>query len=120
MSPVILAVAPIFGLILIGFILRRMEFPGPGFWPVSERLTYYVLFPALLISGLSGREFDESAIGLAVTLFVSVSLISAMLVLVRPLLKVDGPLFTSVFQGGFAPIHTWGCLLLQPCLARIG
>jgi predicted permease len=48
---------------VFGFILRRIEFPGPGFWPISERLTYYVLFPALLVSGLVGRSFDESATG---------------------------------------------------------
>lgn len=103
MSPILLAVVPIFGLILLGFILYRFEFPGPGFWPVSERLTYYVLFPALLISGLSGRTFDESAIGLAVVLFVSVSLVSIGLISARPLLKMDGPVFTSVFQGAIRP-----------------
>lgn len=103
MSLILLAVAPIFGLILIGFILRRMEFPGPGFWPVSERLTYYVLFPALLISGLAGRNFDESAMGLAATLFVSVCLMALLLTVLRPFLKMDGPLFTSVFQGSIRP-----------------
>jgi len=103
MSPIILAVAPIFGLIFVGFVLRRWEFPGPGFWPVSERLTYYVLFPGLLVSGLSGRHFDESAFGLAVTIFLSVSLVAVGLVLIRKLLNVDGPLFTSIFQGSIRP-----------------
>jgi len=103
MSPVILAVAPIFGLILLGFILRRIEFPGPGFWPVSERLTYYVLFPALLVSGLAGRSFDESATGLAVTLFVAVCLVAILLIAIRPVLGMDGPVFTSVFQGAIRP-----------------
>ncbi|MFH1913178.1 MAG: AEC family transporter [Pseudomonadota bacterium] len=103
MSPILLAVAPIFGLILIGFALRRVEFPGPGFWPVSERLTYYVLFPALLVGGLSGRSFDESAVGLAATLFVSVCLVSALLLLFRRFLAMDGPAFTSVFQGAIRP-----------------
>ncbi|MGL1860944.1 MAG: AEC family transporter [Pseudodesulfovibrio sp.] len=103
MSPIILAVIPIFGLIFLGFILRRFEFPGPGFWPISERLTYYVLFPALLVSGLSGRSFDESALGLAMTLLVAVSLVAAALIVFRPLLKMDGPAFTSVFQGAIRP-----------------
>ena len=103
MSPIILAVAPIFGLILLGFILRRIEFPGPGFWPVSERLTYYVLFPALLVSGLVGRNFDESATGLAVVLLVSVCLVTAGLMLLKPMIGMDGPLFTSLFQGAIRP-----------------
>jgi predicted permease len=103
MSPILLAVAPIFGLILIGFALRRADFPGPGFWPVSERLTYYVLFPALLVGGLSGRAFDESAVGLAATLFISVCLVAGGLLAVRRLLPVSGPAFTSVFQGAIRP-----------------
>ncbi|QGY39048.1 AEC family transporter [Pseudodesulfovibrio cashew] len=103
MSPVVLAIAPIFGLILLGFVLRRVEFPGVGFWPVSERLTYYVLFPALLISGLSGRSFDDSARGLAVVLFVSVCLVAGGLVALRKRLVPDGPQFTSVFQGSIRP-----------------
>lgn len=103
MSPILLAVAPIFGLILIGFILYRFEFPGTGFWPISERLTYYILFPALLIGGLSGRSFDASAMGLAATLLLSVGSVSLVLVLVRRLLPMDGPVFTSVFQGAIRP-----------------
>lgn len=103
MSPIILAVAPIFGLILLGFGLRRFEFPGPGFWPVSERLTYYVLFPALLISGLSGRSFDENAAPMALVLFLAVCLVSAGLMGMRRMLVMDGPVFTSVFQGAIRP-----------------
>lgn len=103
MSPIILAVAPIFGLILLGFALRRFEFPGPGFWPVSERLTYYVLFPALLVSGLSGRSFDENGAGLALVLLLAVGAVSAGLLLMRRWLGVDGPVFTSVFQGAIRP-----------------
>jgi len=103
MSTIIMAIAPIFGLISLGFILRRIEFPGPGFWPVSERLTYYVLFPALLVSGLAGRSFDESATGLAVVLFVAVSLVAVLLLAIKPFLRMDGPVFTSVFQGAIRP-----------------
>ncbi|MBU4378102.1 MAG: AEC family transporter, partial [Proteobacteria bacterium] len=83
MSPILLAVAPIFGLILLGFVLNRAAFPAPGFWPASERLTYYALFPALLVGGLSGRSFDESATGLAVTLFVAVCLMAGVLLTIR-------------------------------------
>jgi len=103
MSPVILAILPIFGLILIGFILYRLDFPGVGFWPVSERLTYYVLFPAMLVSGLSGRQFDASSMGLVLTLVGAVCLLGAFLVLTRTMFRLDGPVFTSVFQGAIRP-----------------
>ncbi|MDD3311086.1 AEC family transporter [Pseudodesulfovibrio sp.] len=103
MSVVFLAVAPIFALILLGFVLNRLDFPSVGFWPMSERLTYYVLFPALLISGLSGRTYDASAFGLAAVLFGSICLVSGAMILLRRLMPVDGPGFTSIFQGGIRP-----------------
>jgi hypothetical protein len=103
MSPVILAILPIFGLILIGFVLYRLDFPGVGFWPVSERLTYYVLFPAMLVSGLSGRQFDASSLGLSLTLIGAVCLMGAFLVFTRTMFRLDGPVFTSVFQGAIRP-----------------
>jgi hypothetical protein len=103
MSPVILAILPIFGLILIGFILYRLDFPGVGFWPVSERLTYYVFFPAMLVSGLSGRQFDASSLGLSLTLIGAVCLLGAFLVFTRTMFRLDGPVFTSVFQGAIRP-----------------
>jgi hypothetical protein len=103
MSPVILAILPIFGLILLGFVLYRLEFPGLGFWPVSERLTYYVLFPAMLVSGLSGRHFDVSSLDLALTLIGAVCLLGAFLVFTRNAFRLSGPVFTSVFQGAIRP-----------------
>ncbi|MCJ2164296.1 MULTISPECIES: AEC family transporter [unclassified Pseudodesulfovibrio] len=103
MSPIILAILPIFGLILLGFVLRRLDFPGIGFWPVSERLTYYVLFPAMLVSGLAGRHFDGSAMGIGLTLASAICLVGAFLVLTRTMFNLDGPVFTSVFQGAIRP-----------------
>ena len=103
MPLVVFAIIPIFGLILLGFVLRRLEFPGRDFWPVSERLTYYVLFPGLLISGISGRSFDGSAMGLALTLAAAICLVGAFLMLVRNMFTMDGPVFTSVFQGAIRP-----------------
>ena len=103
MPVVLLAVAPVFALILLGFVLNRLDFPSVGFWPVSERLTYYVLFPALLVSGLSGRTYDDSAFGLAAVLFGAVCLVAAVLMLLRRWLPTDGPGFTSVFQGAIRP-----------------
>ncbi|XXJ18438.1 AEC family transporter [Desulfovibrio caledoniensis] len=103
MSPAIFAILPIFGLILIGFILYRLDFPGVGFWPVSERLTYYALFPAMLVSGLSGRQFDASSLGLSLTLIGAVCLLGAFLVFTRTMFRLDGPVFTSVFQGAIRP-----------------
>lgn len=44
---------PLFALICLGYILVQRGFPDPAFWPAAERVNYFVLFPALLVSSLS-------------------------------------------------------------------
>lgn len=103
MTSIVPTVAPVFGLILLGYVFRRFQFPSPDFWTASERLTYYVLIPALFISGFSGREFDASYVDLALTIFVSISVVSVLMVLLQLVLRLEGPTFTSVFQGTIRP-----------------
>lgn len=65
-----LALLPDFALILLGGGLRRVLQLGDHFWSGVEKLVYFVLFPALLFSGLVKARIDWSAAGplLAVTL----------------------------------------------------
>jgi len=44
---------PLFALICLGYVLSRKGFPDAGFWPAAERLNYFLLFPALLVSSLA-------------------------------------------------------------------
>lgn len=103
MSTIVLAVAPIFALIFVGYGLRRLDFPGEGFWPVSERLTYFVLFPALLIQGFSGKELSADLIPLSATVVCAILAVAAVTRLAKPLLSIDGPAYTSIFQGAIRP-----------------
>ena len=57
-SAVALALLPDFALILLGAILRRKLHLGDHFWNGLEKLVYYVLFPALLFSGLVKTRID--------------------------------------------------------------
>lgn len=98
------AILPIFLLILTGFVLRRAAFPSAGFWPQAERLTYYALFPALLIDKLTSMHVgDQPVLLMAATLVVSICLLAGMLMAARPWLQSDGAAFTSVFQGAIRP-----------------
>ncbi len=101
MSGIANALGPVFLLILLGALLRRFGFPGEGFWPQAERLTYYVLFPALLIHKLSTAEIGNVSLlptlgNIAFMLLAG----SALLYLLRHQLAGNGAAFTSVFQGG--------------------
>ncbi len=94
------ALVPIFLLIALGWIMQMARFPGGAFWPLAERFMYYFLFPALLI-----KESASARIGQYEPLALIATLVSAMLIMVtvtlalRPALRIDGPAFTSVFQG---------------------
>jgi predicted permease len=52
------ALGPIFFVIGLGYVLRRSRFPGEAFWPTAEKLTYYLLFPALLVHRLALADFS--------------------------------------------------------------
>lgn len=94
------ALGPIFALILLGLGLRRFGFPGDGFWPAAERLTYFILFPALLAHRLALSQLSDYAV-LPVALVIAALLLSmtALVYALRPWLNVDGPAFTSIYQG---------------------
>ena len=101
MSAVLLALAPIFALIVLGYGLRIFRILDDGFWRPAEHLTYMVLFPALLISSvaeanLSGMPLLEliKAHGTAILMLLGLT------VAATPLLRsIDGRAFSSVFQG---------------------
>lgn len=113
MTAVLLALAPVFLLIVLGHLLRRTQFlvaeaGADSFWAAADRLTYYLLFPALIVHTLALSDFSELAVaGMAGALAIPVLIIAAVLTLQRPRLEkacgIGGPGFTSVFQGAIRP-----------------
>jgi predicted permease len=98
---VLMALAPIALLIGLGSWLRRHGLLADDFWPQAERLGYYILLPSLFIDGLATAQLGGAPIrDLAATLIVSTLAVAALIVVCRPLMPLDGPAFTSVFQGG--------------------
>ncbi|MEE4462629.1 AEC family transporter, partial [Azotobacter chroococcum] len=59
MPVLLLALWPLFALIVGGHLLRRRDLLGEGFWPGAERLNYFILFPALLFHSLAGAPLDN-------------------------------------------------------------
>ncbi len=107
MTPVIESLAPVFLLIVLGYALRRKCFLSEGFWEGADRLTYFVLFRALIIHTLARADLANLAIsGMALALAASVLLVALALSLARPYLQsrgYDGPAYTSLFQGAIRP-----------------
>lgn len=100
MSVVLGAVAPVFLLILFGFLLRRRGFPGEAFWALAERLTYFVLFPALLAESLARAALGGLPVGPMAFVIVATTLImTGAIALTRRVVAMTGPAYTSVVQG---------------------
>ena len=94
------AIFPIFLLIAIGFAMRHYRWLSDSFWDDAEKLVYYVLFPALLISKMSVADLSGTdAIPLISTLWLGVGIITLLTFLIKPFLQIENPSFTSVFQG---------------------
>lgn len=98
---VLLALLPVAMLIGLGSVLRWRRFLADEFWPQAERLCYMVLMPCLFVHGLATADLTGlpfATIGIAL-IAATIGVAVAMLLL-RPVLCIDGPAFTSVFQGG--------------------
>jgi malonate transporter len=103
MTIVIAALAPVFILIVLGAILKRSLMRLETQWHGLERLTYYVLFPMLLVQTLVKADLTRVPVaGVGGALFLSALAMSLLCLALRPLLTrlaIDGPAFTSIFQG---------------------
>lgn len=103
MAVVIAALLPVFLLIVLGFVLKRTLMRLETQWHGLERLTYYVLFPVLLVQTLVRADLGQVPVaGVGGALFLSVLLLSLLCLALQPWLAragIDGAAFTSVFQG---------------------
>ncbi len=104
MTAVVLALAPVFTVIMLGAALRRTGFVPESFWPNAERITYFVFFPSLLFANTAGADlaFGE-LLPMAVALASAVLLTGGLMFLARPRLALGDAGFTSLFQGAIRP-----------------
>lgn len=102
MNTFVVSLAPILVLILAGFGMKRLRFLPGEFWSGMEKLTYFVLLPALLIHALGKQTLINSPWpSMAAVIFGTVLISASTLILYFVVQKsVSGPTFTSIFQGG--------------------
>jgi predicted permease len=97
---VIAAIFPIFAAILVGAALKQFLIKTTDVWAGIDRLTYYLLLPSLLIVEIYRADFSSGHAGTAVGVTLAATLgLSAVLLVLRPVITRDTPLFTSIFQG---------------------
>ncbi|MDP3977857.1 MAG: AEC family transporter [Pseudomonas sp.] len=96
----LLALWPLFALIVAGYALRRLDFPSEAFWPGAERLNYFILFPALLFSSLANAPLDNPALPrLALAVLLGLGIAWLALLLLRRLRGWPAGRFGAFSQG---------------------
>ena len=100
MLTIVLAIAPIFAVIVLGYLLRRGGIPSFEFWNMNDKLVYWVLMPALLFYNMSTADFDASLVGGYAAVILGAFAVALALGLAGP--KVFGyspPIASSILQG---------------------
>jgi malonate transporter len=103
MPVVVAALLPVFILIVLGVVLKHSLMRLDTQWHGLEQLTYFVLFPMLLIQTLVKADLSKVPVaGVGGALLLSALAMSLLCLALRPALSrlgIDGPAFTSIFQG---------------------
>ena len=104
LAPVFAALVPVFVLIALGVAVRHLLLEREEHWVAIERIVYFILFPALFISALARTDLSAVPfVHVGGVLAGTVIAMSLLCLALRPRLmrmhQVDGPAFTSIFQG---------------------
>jgi predicted permease len=126
MDVAVTSLASVFSIILLGYALKRYRIISDAAFAGFERITYLVFFPAVIVQTLAMAKLsDTPLVSVALSLIGAILIMAGALTLVRPLLArlgIDGPAYTSVFQGAtrwntFIAISLAGSLFGAPGLA---
>lgn len=97
---ILTSLLPVFVIIICGYVFKKTKFPGDDFWPGTERIVYYFLYPALLFSSSAGASWEFYSVAAMVwAILAAFFVMSGILLLLRPRLSQKDASFTSVFQG---------------------
>lgn len=123
MFAIIASLTPVFLIIVLGAWLKAMPLMEEAGWRGLERATYYVFFPAMIIMTMAKADLRAvPVLAMGFALIAGILCMTVILLALRPLLArslaMDGPAFTSVFQGAtrwnsFVAIATAGALYGQ-------
>ncbi|KFG68393.1 AEC family transporter [Microvirga sp. BSC39] len=129
MSAVFASLIPTFLIIATGWLCRATGFINEQQWSGMERVTYVIFFPALIIDTLSRADLSSvPVLGVGGALVGAILAMAVLVLALRPLLErhfgIDGPSFTSIFQGAtrwntFVGLAVAGSLFGQRGIALI-
>lgn len=100
MFDVVLAILPVFLILVLGLTLRKRGIIGEEIWNGLDKLVYWVMFPAMLFHKTSAAPIGgEVALPYAAALLPGIFLSGALIWLFGFLSKLPGPSISSTYQG---------------------
>ncbi len=98
--PMVAGVMPVFVLIALGYGLRKSDFLPDATWRPIEKLSINFMYPGFLIPAIWGADMSGGGAGAAAGAAVAAVIIVALgTFAAKPFMTIDGPGYTSVFQG---------------------
>ena len=97
---IFLLISPVFFLIILGNLLRRIGVPELSFWHVSDKLIYWVLIPALLFHHVSQITLSSTMLAnYAVVILSGLFVVTTLSFIAGKVLGYTPQIWTSVMQG---------------------
>ena len=97
---IFLVISPVFILIILGNLLRRIGVPDLSFWHVSDKLIYWVLIPALLFHHVSQITLSSTMFAnYAVVILSGLFIVTTLSFIAGKLFGYTPQIWTSVMQG---------------------
>ncbi|MFC5343441.1 AEC family transporter [Brevundimonas staleyi] len=113
MIGLIAGVVPVFFMIALGYGLKKSQFLPDETWRPIEKLSINLLYPGFLIPSIWGADLGGGSAGAAAgAAVVAVLIVAALTLLAKPLMTLDGPAYTSVFQG----VIRWNSFVFLPVI----
>ncbi len=102
MLDIIIAIIPVFSVIMLGHFFRKKSFPGGmDFWHSIDRLVYFILIPCLFFKLTYSADLAQisTLITMPAIILGSVGIITALMLIFRKLISNNGAEFSSMYQG---------------------
>ena len=97
---IFLLLSPVFFLIILGNILRRIRVPDISFWDVSDKLVYWVLAPSLLFHFISQINLSsEMLYSYAAVILSGILFVTTVVIILAMLFRYSPETWTSILQG---------------------
>ena len=97
---IFLLISPVFILIILGNLLRRVRVPDLSFWHVSDKLIYWVLIPALLFHHVSQITLSSTMLAnYAVVILSGLFVVTTLSFIAGKVFGYTPQIWTSVMQG---------------------